>query len=328
MPLDTGAFAEIDRGVAPRDARFHARPVDVTLNPDGYIGAALRDLRRQLNLSLDEVAAVTKIRPQHIEALENFDLDRLPARPFTLGYLRAYAEALGLDAGEVVTRFKAAAPRIDTELHAPAGVAHQRTRRFGWIAGVAVMAGVAILGWNFSRHAAAAPRNTATAPTNALKLGASPTGPAQLGAPLPAPPEAATPAVYETPGLAAATAAGGSADAAVAAARQTAAAPVSAAAVSGPSGAAFTPAGAIYGAPGPNSGLILQATAPTSLVVRGAGGAVYFARQLASGEAWRAPAAAGLTLDVSEPGAMEVFQGGVAKGALTHPQTPLERLTG
>jgi hypothetical protein len=61
-------------------------------------------------------------------------------------------------------------------------------------------------------------------------------------------------------------------------------------------------------------------------VVRGPGGVVYFARQLAPGEAWRAPAIGGLTVDVSDPAATEVFVAGLSKGPLAQAQTPLARI--
>jgi hypothetical protein len=73
--------------------------------------------------------------------------------------------------------------------------------------------------------------------------------------------------------------------------------------------------------------VILQAVRPMSLVVRGAGGTVYFARQLGAGEAWRAPDVAGLTIDVDVPSAVEIYVGGRATGLLSQPQTPLASLT-
>jgi hypothetical protein len=63
-----------------------------------------------------------------------------------------------------------------------------------------------------------------------------------------------------------------------------------------------------------------------SLVVRGDGGVVSFARQLAAGEAWRAPDGAGLTVDVDVPAAAEVYVQGHAIGPLTQPQTPVASL--
>ncbi|MGI8839624.1 MAG: RodZ domain-containing protein [Caulobacteraceae bacterium] len=85
-------------------------------------------------------------------------------------------------------------------------------------------------------------------------------------------------------------------------------------------------AGTIYGPAAPGAGIILQAMKPTSLIVRGAGGAVYFARQLSAGQAWRAPALAGLTVDAGSPAAVEVFVGGLSRGPLTSAQTPLSAL--
>jgi hypothetical protein len=64
-----------------------------------------------------------------------------------------------------------------------------------------------------------------------------------------------------------------------------------------------------------------------SLVVRGPGGAVSFARQLGAGEAWRAPATPGLVADVDVPAAVEIYVQGRAVGPLTETQTPLSSLT-
>jgi hypothetical protein len=94
--------------------------------------------------------------------------------------------------------------------------------------------------------------------------------------------------------------------------------------------ARFTPMGVVYGdaARGPAAAgeIVLQAHKATSLIVRGAGGAVYFARLLAAGEAWRGPALAGLTAEVADPSAMEAFVGGASHGRLLQTQTPLAHL--
>jgi cytoskeletal protein RodZ len=52
------------------------------------------------------VAAVLRIRPEHLEALEEGATDKLPGRTYALGFLRSYADYLGLDADEAVARFK------------------------------------------------------------------------------------------------------------------------------------------------------------------------------------------------------------------------------
>src|SRR5512141_1068623 len=69
-----------------------------------------RELR---GLARDEVIRATKIAPGVVEALESGEAARIPPRAYVVGYLRAYAAAVGLDADEVVLRFEetAAPPR-------------------------------------------------------------------------------------------------------------------------------------------------------------------------------------------------------------------------
>ena len=71
---------------------------------------------------------------------------------------------------------------------------------------------------------------------------------------------------------------------------------------------------------------MLQARESAALIVRSADGEVYFARQLAAGEAYRAPDLRGLVIDVSEPTAFQVFVNGQTRGLLPGVQTPLSRL--
>ena len=73
-----------------------------------FVGEALRQRRQQLGLELDDVAASLRIRPAYLEALEQDNLHKLPAPAYAIGFLRSYANYLGLDGGEVVQRFKQA----------------------------------------------------------------------------------------------------------------------------------------------------------------------------------------------------------------------------
>jgi hypothetical protein len=240
----------------------------------------------------------------HVAALESMDLDALPARPFVIGYVRAYARALGLETEAVDERFRAESPRADDELRAPGGLRGQlHGRGLGWMAIGAFVLIAAVVGWNMTRHIAANPHHpslSAHHPVAAEQVA----GPAQLGAPLPAPPEAAAPPAYLTPGLSAN------------APQQT----------PDPPGAAFLAAGTVYGATGVGGHIILQARKATTLIVRGPDGAVYFARELAPGEAWRAPQVEGLSADVGNPASMEVFVDGLSRGDLSESKTPLAML--
>jgi cytoskeletal protein RodZ len=65
-----------------------------------------RELR---GLGRDEVTRATKLAPGLVEALESGEEARMPPRAYVVGYLRAYAHALGLDADEVVLRYQEAA---------------------------------------------------------------------------------------------------------------------------------------------------------------------------------------------------------------------------
>jgi hypothetical protein len=86
----------------------------------------------------------------------------------------------------------------------------------------------------------------------------------------------------------------------------------------------FAANGAIYGPASGASSLIIQARKSISLEVRGPGGVVYFARQLAPGEAYNVPNLPGLTAEVSNPENAELFDHGVSKGVFTAPQMPLK----
>jgi len=308
MPLDTGALAD-----GPRiDAEQLRRP-RLSLDPSLDIGAALSEARRGLGLSLEQISETTRVRVRHLEALESGKIDQLPSRPFTIGYVRAYAKALGLDADATAARFRTEHPSPDDdELRTPVGVRHEQKRNHnGLIAAVVGMAVVAIVGWNVVQRvmAAPAPKGAAVAPSHAAALAQANTavgGSYTLQAPLPAPPEATAPAPYVTPVV------GSDATNSIKPPAQA------------PDVYPFTPQGTIYGSAAGASPLIIQAKKSISLEVRGPGGAVYFARELSAGEAYRVPALPGLTAEVSNPASAELFENGVSKGLFTAAQMPLK----
>jgi cytoskeletal protein RodZ len=61
------------------------------------IGQELRETRLGLDISLEQAAEETRIRLHYLEALENGDFEQLPSKAHERGFLRAYAEYLGLD---------------------------------------------------------------------------------------------------------------------------------------------------------------------------------------------------------------------------------------
>ena len=71
------------------------------------IGEALKRAREERGLGLREVQTATKIRQKYLEALEAGDDSVMPGEVYTKGFIRSYAEYLGLDGWELVGRYKA-----------------------------------------------------------------------------------------------------------------------------------------------------------------------------------------------------------------------------
>jgi cytoskeletal protein RodZ len=61
------------------------------------IGNSLRDARLRQKLDFPEVEQAVKIRARYLRALEDEEFDVLPAQTYVKGFLRSYAEFLGLD---------------------------------------------------------------------------------------------------------------------------------------------------------------------------------------------------------------------------------------
>ena len=131
MPLDTGAVTDslvMSPGVGVSDVDDRSRTTPASASD---VGALLRATREGLGRSVQDIADATRIKRSYLEAVEELRLEDLPSRPFTIGYVRAYARALGLDEYAAVEQFKMDRPAADESLRAPAG----RGRRWPWRAG-------------------------------------------------------------------------------------------------------------------------------------------------------------------------------------------------
>jgi len=72
-------------------------------------GRWLRQERELRALPISEVVRLTKLAPGVVESLESGAAERMPPRAYLIGYLRAYAAAVGLDADDAVLRWQEAA---------------------------------------------------------------------------------------------------------------------------------------------------------------------------------------------------------------------------
>lgn len=318
MPLDTAAVTPgLELAIGAGRYGRGADPVP-TLETAPSLGAALQAVREYYRLTLEDIALATHVRKLYLQGIEDMRLDGLPSRPFVIGYVRAYAGALGLDPDRAVARFKMEFPEDRQPLRAPLGVAKETDRRLRPMIVGGVLVILAFIAWNVARHAvskAAKPPQAAGTEVAASSAKVHPMaakGPISVGAPLPPPQESTTPPPYVTPGLAP--------SAAALAARPAPPAPAV--------GTPLQTRGAIYGAPAAQSVIAFQAIKSVSLIIRGADGSVYFARQLSAGEAYRAPRVEGLSVEVSDPAAVDLFVQGLLKGPLPAAQNPLSKLIG
>lgn len=317
-----GHMAPLDSRTTDETYAAPARdePPAVSLADAATLGEGLRAARDASMRTLDQLADVTRVRPEYLRALEEQNWGALPSRPFTLGYVRAYARALGLDEEVAAERFKRECPDSADKLQAPVGSELEDVKRGSPV--VLAVIGVVVAGvaaWNVTQRVINAERAEATdiQRTPSTWSQGQPLSVVPISSPLPAPPDQTVPAPYITPGL------DPQAQAASAEADAQPLPPGPAIAV----GAAFNPRGAIYGAPPNASNVILQARKAANIVVRnGDGSVVYLARQLAEGEAWRAPRDAAMVVDVSDPLAFAVYYNGEYHGSLETKLTPVSRL--
>jgi cytoskeleton protein RodZ len=70
------------------------------------VGSLLRASRLRRDEDLRNVAQVLRVRLLYLEAIEEARYSDLPGNAYAIGFIRAYAEHLGLDSEEVVRRYK------------------------------------------------------------------------------------------------------------------------------------------------------------------------------------------------------------------------------
>ncbi len=68
------------------------------LENDGRVGTMLKETRLKKGGELDEIAQILRIRKNYLEAIEDSNYDELPPAPYGQGFVRAYADYLGLNA--------------------------------------------------------------------------------------------------------------------------------------------------------------------------------------------------------------------------------------
>ncbi len=134
-------------------------------------GGWLRRQRELRQVSLREIADVTKISIRYLEALEEDRFDVLPAPVFARGFLREYARYVGLDPDEVVNTYLTAQRERAPEDEPEPWTAGQRRPGLEWTSGlllalavVVVLAVVALIAFYAERSREAPPPPAIAAP--------------------------------------------------------------------------------------------------------------------------------------------------------------------
>jgi cytoskeleton protein RodZ len=80
--------------------------IEEVAGPPLGVGATLRAGREARGLSLEQLAAETRIPQRHLQTIENGDFAALPARTYAIGFARTYAKAVGLNYAEVTEQVR------------------------------------------------------------------------------------------------------------------------------------------------------------------------------------------------------------------------------
>ncbi len=124
---------------------------------DSHVGDILRQARNRRKVELSEVEAATRIRLRYLRAIEAEDWDVLPGGVYTRGFIRTYANFLGLDGDRLAEDYRgsvegkasdsaAVAPGAAPP-HPSSGQKPSWDRRLGWLAGAtgAVLIAAAVI---------------------------------------------------------------------------------------------------------------------------------------------------------------------------------------
>ncbi|MEO1250091.1 MAG: helix-turn-helix domain-containing protein, partial [Pseudomonadota bacterium] len=87
--------------------------------PLGTVAATLRAARLAHGSTLPEISDSLRIRLAYLEAIEDGRFDELPGNVYAIGFIRTYADHLGLDSRHLIEKFKEETeqPQSQQELH-------------------------------------------------------------------------------------------------------------------------------------------------------------------------------------------------------------------
>lgn len=129
------------------------------------IGASLREARTRRGLSAADVHTGIRIRERYLTALEEERWDMLPGEAYTKGFLRTYAEFLGLNGNLYIDEYNARIAHRDEEPLVPEALATPKRRPRGGV--LRTLVGILVLGAAVAGLAAWRLGGTSTPPPQA-----------------------------------------------------------------------------------------------------------------------------------------------------------------
>ena len=140
--LNPRTFNVVDDGVSKDHAGDGARD---------HVGLVLREARENTGRDLRAVSTALRIRYPHLLAIENGRFGALPGPTYAVGFVRTYAEFLGLPAEPLVERFKAETEGIEIaqQLDFPTPVPEGRFPGGAVVTFCAVVAAIVVGGWYY-----------------------------------------------------------------------------------------------------------------------------------------------------------------------------------
>src|SRR5947199_10018331 len=89
-----------------RDPETEAANAEAVPDVPPTAGERLRAAREQKKLSLEDIAAQTRIPQRHLASIETAEWDNLPAPTYTIGFAKSYAAIVGLDRAEIGSQLR------------------------------------------------------------------------------------------------------------------------------------------------------------------------------------------------------------------------------
>jgi transcriptional regulator with XRE-family HTH domain len=105
------------------------------------VGEILRQAREKKGMSVHDVAEATRMKTQHVMDIENNDFSHMAAPVYSKGFVKLYAEAVGLEPEPLVRQYvqffapvRTVAASSDTQSEVPRSVPARRLRGPSWAA--------------------------------------------------------------------------------------------------------------------------------------------------------------------------------------------------